>query len=191
MIKNMFAEAIFMEQTMITNNNKLFDKAMEIKTVMPNGTQWACDTYNSLGSYDLEKDKDYNNVVLTAKEYVKAFALQYGLTLSNIRCNDAWVNVSDPGAFQEYHLHPNNHFSAVYYVRVPEGSGDLLLRSAETQTDMFPLPIGSETIYTNKTFRVTPRDGMLVIFRSNVLHMVTKNLSDEPRVSVAMNFEVS
>ena len=191
MIKNMFAEAIFMEQTMLTNNNKLFDKAMEIKTVMPNGTQWACDTYNSLGSYDLERDKDYNTVVELAKDYVKAFCLQYGLTSPNVKCNDSWVNVSDPGAFQEYHLHPNNHFSAVYYVRVPENSGDLLLRSAETQTDMFPLPLGQETTFTNKTYQVTPREGMIVIFRSNVLHMVTKNLSDEPRVSVAMNFEVS
>jgi len=190
MIKNMFAEAIFMEQTMITNNNKLFDKAMEIKTVMPNGTQWACDTYNSLGSYDLQNDKDYGIVVTTAKEYIKAFALQYGLSDCEVTCNDAWVNVASPGAFQEYHLHPNNHFSAVYYVRVPENSGDLLLRSAETQTDMFPLPLGDETLFTNKTFRVTPRDGMLVIFRSNVLHMVTKNMSNEPRVSVAINFEV-
>lgn len=190
MIKNMFAEAIFMEQTNLSNN-KLFDKAIEIKTVMPNGTQWACDTYNSLGSYDLEKDKDYKVVVDTAKQYVESFSVQYGITSPNVKCNDSWVNVAAPGAFQEYHLHPNNHFSAVYYVRVPEGSGDLILRSAETQTDMFPLPLGEETVFTNKTYRITPRDGMMVVFRSNVLHMVTKNLSEEPRVSVAMNFEVS
>jgi ectoine hydroxylase-related dioxygenase (phytanoyl-CoA dioxygenase family) len=55
---------------------------------------------------------------------------------------------------------------------------------------MFLLPIESENYNTYKTFSLRPIEGHLVIFRSNLKHMVEKNISNESRISIAMNFIV-
>jgi predicted 2-oxoglutarate/Fe(II)-dependent dioxygenase YbiX len=57
----------------------------------------------------------------------------------------------------------------VYYIRVPEDSGDLVLHD------------------NGKKVSIQPREGKLVMFAPRVLHEVTANLGSELRLSVAMN----
>jgi hypothetical protein len=55
---------------------------------------------------------------------------------------------------------------------------------------MFPLPASVYVPSNYKTCTYTPQESMLLIFRSNLLHMVEKNKSDEDRISISMNFTV-
>ena len=85
-----------------------------------------------------------------------------------------WFNEMQPGHVTLPHRHDEDDelVSAVYYVRVPAESGDLIL------TD-------------NSTKRViTPREGMFVYFRPDVLHEVTENKSGAIRLSIGMNFGI-
>ena len=92
---------------------------------------------------------------------------------------------------QEFHIHPNHHFSLVYYVSVNDNSGNIIFRSPESATDMFMLPSGNETLASMKTVSIKPEVGTLLIFRSNLLHMVEKNKSNQPRVSISFNVSLS
>jgi hypothetical protein len=60
----------------------------------------------------------------------------------------------------------------VYYVRVPENCGDLVLTRGVAST------------------RIIPRQGMFVFFSPDVMHEVTENKSDETRLSIGMNFGI-
>lgn len=82
-----------------------------------------------------------------------------------------WFNAMGPGQRTAPHHHDENDelLSAVYYIRVPENSGDLILHDAD------------------KSIRVRPQEGKLVLFAPAVVHEVTTNLSSEMRLSVAMN----
>lgn len=82
-----------------------------------------------------------------------------------------WFNAMGPGHRTTLHHHDENDelLSAVYYIRVPENSGDLILHG------------------DGKRFRIHPQEGKLVLFAPSVLHEVTTNLSQELRLSVAMN----
>jgi quercetin dioxygenase-like cupin family protein len=62
--------------------------------------------------------------------------------------------------------------SAVYYIRVPSDSGDLILTGDSRQ----------------KT--ILPREGMFVFFQPDVLHEVTENKSGATRLSIGMNFGI-
>ncbi|MCU7960829.1 MAG: 2OG-Fe(II) oxygenase family protein [gamma proteobacterium symbiont of Bathyaustriella thionipta] len=68
------------------------------------------------------------------------------------------------------HLDDDEQLSAVYYLKVPQDSGNLLL-------------------YTDKTpLSITPETGLCVLFKPHIEHEVGINNSTEERLSIAFNF---
>ena len=82
-----------------------------------------------------------------------------------------WFNAMGPGHVTSPHHHDENDelLSAVYYIRVPENSGELILYA------------------DGRPIRIHPQEGRLVMFPPTLLHEVTVNRSPELRLSVAMN----
>jgi hypothetical protein len=82
-----------------------------------------------------------------------------------------WLNLTGPGQSTSEHTHDENDelLSAVYYVRVPAGSGDLLLFDGPS------------------TIRIEPRAGTFVFFPPDMPHAVDVNLSREMRLSIGIN----
>jgi hypothetical protein len=82
-----------------------------------------------------------------------------------------WFNAMEAGHRTLPHHHDENDelLSAVYYIRVPENSGDLILHDDERQVV------------------IQPREGKLLMFAPSLLHEVTVNHSREMRLSVAFN----
>ena len=83
-----------------------------------------------------------------------------------------WFNAMGPGADTTLHSHDDDDelLSAVYYVRVPKNSGNLLIHSDK------------------EVVQLTPREGQWVFFAPQTPHAVSENMSDELRLSVAFNF---
>ncbi len=101
-------------------------------------------------------------VIEQAKKITGSKHLHYGY----------WFNAMPPGSSTTLHNHDNNDelLSCVYYVRVPQNSGDII-------------------IYENdKPLRITPSEGELICFPPQIDHEVTENLSDACRLSIAINF---
>ena len=155
-------------------------------------TEWSCDTFNTLNyDYVLNNDDDIN-----VKNFVQEIGVEvfnYIIEVYNIKpdsyyleCNDFWFNISEPGNYQEYHQHNNCHFSVVYYVKAPEKSGNIIFKSLNSLFETFALPFQDEL----RTCKYKPQEGKILIFKSNQLHMVEKNNSNEDRISIAANFTV-
>ena len=85
-----------------------------------------------------------------------------------------WLNEMGPGHVTLAHRHDEDDelVAGVYYVRVPNDSGELLLTHGAIST------------------RVTPGAGQFVFFPPEVLHEVTVNRSAETRLSIGMNFGI-
>lgn len=152
---------------------------------------WICNTYTTLNSYDLRLDPLFQPLISAITQEVIQFSASYGIIGKPITCTDAWANVAGPGDFQEYHLHPNNHFSIAYYIQIPENSGDIHFKSTEAFFDNCPLPCKEDSMFPASAHqvRVPAKEGMLVAFRANVQHMVSQNLSNQDRISISMNFK--
>ncbi|MFV2059639.1 MAG: 2OG-Fe(II) oxygenase [Gammaproteobacteria bacterium] len=86
-----------------------------------------------------------------------------------------WFNYMEPGHVTLPHSHDENDeiYSAVYYVKVPKDSGNLII--TENSEDILIKPI----------------DGMLVLFPPELVHCVTKNESNEARLSLGINIGTS
>lgn len=83
-----------------------------------------------------------------------------------------WFNAMPPGSHTSRHDHNDGDelLSGVYYIDVPDHSGDLLIHS---DTD----------IYSH-----TPEAGQLVLFKPDIEHEVEINASKYMRLSIGLNF---
>ena len=198
MIKTWFPTLIYFNilEDFKNHNLHLKNKAYFLKkqNASISNTEWKCDTFNTLNLYDYSKDDDIivTNLVNICKNKVLEFSKEYGVNqpISNLQCHDFWFNIASTGNYQEFHQHSQSHFSAVYYVSVDDNCGNINFRSIEAMTDMFSLPVADkDTTYASyKSCEYTPKESGLLIFRSNLLHMVEKNLSEKDRISISMNF---
>jgi uncharacterized protein (TIGR02466 family) len=167
-------------------NIDIINKAKEYQQKYTPDAGWACDTFNTMG-IDIRNNEPFKTLIDICIQHVIKFSKEYGVN-SNIICHECWINIAPPGEYQEYHIHNNNHFSLVYYVKAPPNSGNICFSSHESASDMFPLPDGAPAPPNFKTCDYKPIESHILIFRSNLLHMVHKNKSDDDRISIAMNF---
>ena len=99
--------------------------------------------------------------------------------------NTSWYTHSKPGQYASYHKHSNCMFSGVFYVKVPEKSGDIEFGNSTPNTFQ---PLCSEPNIFNLTgIKIKPERGNLLFFNSNIYHEIKKNESDQVRVSIAFN----
>ena len=149
MIKAWFPTLIYFDilEEFKDRNLYLKNKAYSLKELnaSKSSTNWKCDTFNTLDSYNYLNDNDtiINELVDVCKNRVLEFAKEYGVhrPISNLQCHDFWFNIASTGSYQEFHQHTQSHFSAVYYVNVNDNCGNIYFRSIEAMTDMFNLPI--------------------------------------------------
>jgi len=82
-----------------------------------------------------------------------------------------WFNAMQAGHRTTLHTHDENDelLSGVYYIQVPENSGDLILHDAGSKIS------------------IQPQEGKLVTFTPSMPHEVTEHLGSGLRLSVAMN----
>ena len=189
-IETWFPCAIYYEDDLFSKEqNKEWEKhILSIEpTIESGGEAWFGDTFTSLEKYDLRKDKQFDILIEKVTEHVNAFAREHNCQ-GEYECTTAWFNVNRDGTFQEYHTHPNNIFSAIYYVSAPEGAGGVVFEDPK-EPDMMPLkniPWRNQLSYS--VTRYNPLVGKLLIFRSYMEHLVEPGTNTDPRISIALNF---
>jgi uncharacterized protein (TIGR02466 family) len=175
-------------------NEYLYNKVLELKDTKSSKDfhlQWPCDTFSTLMcDYCLKKDSNFFNLKNIIETKVLCFAEEFGLKTHKVVWDDAWINLGIPGSFQEYHIHPNSHFSMVYYVKVTKNSGNTIFLSNNYFSDMYTPKYDEMTPANFSSYSIVPEESNLVLFRSNTPHMVSKNLSSENRVTLSANFSL-
>jgi len=107
-------------------------------------------------------------VLEQAEHYAKVLLEKSGKPLRS----GFWINDMGPNEATTEHDHDDydEMLSGVYYVQVPQDSGELVIVDKYSRT------------------LVTPQAGMFVFFAPDVLHSVSVNHSAERRISIGMNF---
>jgi len=105
----------------------------------------------------------------------------------------AWANINRSGEYNSAHIHPGFHWGAVYFVSTGEAdksqpmNGLLEFHDPRPAAGMMVAP-GYE--FGNK-FSITPKEGMLVVFPSWLVHSVHPFFGKGARVSIAFNIKIT
>ena len=107
-----------------------------------------------------------------------------------------WTNINYPGCYNRAHIHPNSHFTGVYYIQVPkDANATLSITDPRHGLNMFSpkqLPTPKIPRFLWRGFEYDVREGNLLMFPSFVEHDAGLNQSKQKgeknwRISVSFN----
>lgn len=114
---------------------------------------------------------------VTLLENIGSSCLEHKVIVSNM-----WANINYKHCYNGAHIHAGD-LSGVFYLKVPPKSGNLFLCNPAVRSDSRTLRIPN--------LPIVPENLACIMFPSWLEHYVGPNLSDDSRISLAFNFELS
>jgi uncharacterized protein (TIGR02466 family) len=112
------------------------------------------------------------------------------LLKNNFKISNMWANVNGYKDYNLMHYHPNAVVSGVYYLKVPENSGNIFFVNPASQLieTSWDECIERYTTQNSPFVKVNPIEGQLILFPSWLQHGVEPNLNKKQnRVSLSFN----
>jgi uncharacterized protein (TIGR02466 family) len=101
---------------------------------------------------------------------------------------DGWANISGPGNSNALHIHGGSYFSCVYYVKVGEKGGALILHDPRMPGLRMHAPgLRFKNGGPEIKAEIQPQAGMMVLFPAWLGHSVEPWEGEGDRISIAMN----
>jgi len=145
---------------------------------------WFTDVRNTQNTYNILNDKKFSFLRNAIEKHTTDFAKILGSNY-NYKCISSWFNIYYENDYQEYHIHPDCVFSAVYYVTNPPLSGRTIFLNPSN--NLISLKNKKNNALNYETCTYLPTQDSLLIFRSNLYHMVEKCKNKNHRITIATN----
>lgn len=100
---------------------------------------------------------------------------------------NSWVNINSKGCYNTRHSHADAGIllSGVYYVTVPENSGNILF--CDPRPTVVHSFADSRYYKSYQIYPIQPKENMLLLFPCWLEHQVEPNNSNEDRISISFN----
>jgi uncharacterized protein (TIGR02466 family) len=107
------------------------------------------------------------------------------------RMLNSWCMKLNKNDWAVNHTHDNSFISGVLYLKTYKNSGNLILHRNKL-LNIFPSSVKIEFEKINEInceyYSITPEEGDIIFFPSQLEHSVTKNLNEKDRYCCAFNF---
>ncbi len=97
----------------------------------------------------------------------------------------SWLNKNAKNQWHHEHVHPNSMVSGVWYPLINEKSPPIKFKRSDYSVTSFDIKEFNN--FNSATYMLPLRKGELILFPSNLEHMVPPNQSDEERISLSFN----
>ena len=145
-------------------------------------------------SKELDFDNILSKIIIESVEkyFITTKILNEGVRLNSIR---HWININKKGDFNRMHTHPGSDLSGVCWIKTPQDCGRLEFENPNSHsrhneincyTDNFKQGTG---IYQSWWYE--PQVGRIVIFPASLYHQVKPNNSNQDRISVSFNINLT
>lgn len=164
-----------------TKEELAFFKQHQSKTVKNNGNVNTTDTYilNQPVLADIKKVLD---------EYVNEFYFKIMCVNPKVRpyITQSWINYTKPGEYHHRHAHPNSLVSGVLYLDSDKEKDKIMFYDSEAYKRIKP-DIATWNLYNSESWWFPVGTGNLVMFPSELQHMVEQKEGKNLRTSLAFN----
>ena len=124
-----------------------------------------------------------SRILTTAKTVLRFLKVSYDA----VEITGCWANINSTGASHAIHSHPNNFLSGVYYVQIQPGADTVNFHDPRPQTNIIRPPVTELTAQNTDQVVVRVSKGTLLMFPAYLSHSVTRNASEELRISISFN----
>jgi len=184
-------QSLFITPIMITKlvgHENLVNRLYEIKIQDEKGVP-----KSNIGGWhshdELYKDEKFKqitgDILFNAKECFKHLELQNNI---DPELTGLWAIINPPGSRNTVHTHPYNFLSGVYYLKVPQKSGNLVFLDPRPQAEILSAPVNKNaSVHLTHSVSYEPKDNDLIFFPSWLQHEVKINNSNEDRIILSFN----
>jgi uncharacterized protein (TIGR02466 family) len=121
-----------------------------------------------------------------------------GIRKNKLELSNFWININSKKDYNLPHTHFGGIISGVFYIKVPENSGDLIfinrndeiVKSYLTFSNLIGGIDYDYTQFTSELWKIQPKENNLILFPSWLEHYVQSNSSDEDRISISFNYRI-
>tara|TARA_Y100000593_G_scaffold17482_1_gene34986 strand:+ start:692 stop:1285 length:594 start_codon:yes stop_codon:yes gene_type:complete len=183
--------SLFITPVMVTEINghgHLIDRLYKIKSKDEKGMP-----RSNIGGWhsndELYTDPEFKNII--GDILYKAKECFNHLDVQNKYCPEMtgiWGMINPPGSRNNVHTHPYNYLSGVYYLKVPQNSGNLVFLEPKAQAEVLSPPkVKEASIHLAHSVSWQPKENSLIFFPSWLQHEVQINNSNQDRVILSFN----
>ena len=168
-------------------NEKLKQVSLDIKEKHASTTKdWKCNVISTFGTFNPWSDETFSLLLERMSNHVHRFA-QLHNSFEKYYTNVAWLNFNDKEHYQEFHTHNSYIVSAIYYITAPEGSAPTTFKTIHD--DMLPMKnITKCNELSTRYIHYQAEEGKLLLFRSNIPHLVPQGTNNDIRITLSANF---
>ena len=107
----------------------------------------------------------------------------------------AWVNINSPGSYNRLHSHPDSHLSGVMWIKAPKDCGVISFDNPNghhtyAEINSYDQKF-NDKYFIHHSYWLPPIEGRMIIFPSYLQHEVEENKSNEDRISVSFNVNLT
>ena len=103
----------------------------------------------------------------------------HAATKENLVIDNYWGHIHEKNMSTTLHNHIPSYVSSVLYVKIPKNAGHIVFSSKSNPYD------------NPRSEKFEPEEGVYYMFPSFLDHFVTRNMSDDIRISLSFNFNKS
>jgi uncharacterized protein (TIGR02466 family) len=135
---------------------------------------------------DVLNDKKFKDLKKVLMNEFYLFTEEHMRYINEFKITTSWFTKSIKGQSSNWHNHNNSMYSAVLYLQTDENSGAISFNKYENKR--FDLEVQDFNILNSTEWKITPVNGLFLIFPSEIYHKTQENKSDIVRHSLALNF---
>ena len=181
----LFVVPLYCNDIIITEEEKQFIKAQPFVAMRDGTAFYTKNNYiledNFLVRLKQEIDKNITNYV-TEVYKIDTSSIEFYITTS-------WCNKFKKSQHGFRHEHRNSIFSGVFYIDAAPDSGQLSLENPvqSLPSPTFQFDYTDSNMFNSRVWAIDPKDNLLILFPSNIMHSIKENTSNTDRYSVAFN----
>ena len=166
----------------------VYQSNIDVSSFDANDVEWARNYTNSISkSQNVLADEKYKKLLGEISIELNEFF--YGLMSAKkeveLYITESWFNKTIKGESHHRHWHPNSLYSAIVYLTGKEGTGTTTFITSAYDTIEYDME--QPNIYNSRSWNFAPKIGDILIFPSNVEHLVDQYNEDEPRITLSFN----
>tara|TARA_R110000803_G_C11849659_1_gene305707 strand:- start:145 stop:684 length:540 start_codon:yes stop_codon:yes gene_type:complete len=152
------------------NLNLLINNLLQIKNTIPNSIKgYPPELIYQTTNHLFKEYSVYNDL----EKFI--FSLTQSYFKTSFKMINSWGNIYSKYSKSNPHTHPDSNLVGIFYLKVPDKCGDLLLHNK---------------FKTEETYRIKPQEGLIFIIDKDQLHSTDLNLNDSPKISIAFNLGI-
>jgi len=183
-VRPIFPSNLYSKMIDINKIRSLTEKIREYSLTKPNIVM------SNIGGFQARFEVDEKNEHL---EEMKKILFEELFQLPKFKIETWWLNINYKNSFNASHTHPECDYAGIIYLKVPNKSGAIRFQNPNAFGRSVYFHKISEAdrmnTYQYIQYQVEPKEGLIILFPSDLQHYVMPNESDEERISLAFNIK--